>query len=79
MHYLEKIFDGKKMAERAAETEEDVAKVGAETVAEEMSENVSEEEAETDHEVGETEEQGIILHGNGEQGSQTGYKSHRLF
>ena len=44
------------MAEKAAETEEDVAKVGAETVAEEMSENVSEEEAETDREVGETEE-----------------------
>ena len=23
--------------------------------------------------------QGVILHGNGERGSQTGYKSHRLF
>jgi len=43
-------------AEQAAETEEAVAKVGAETVAEAMSENVSEEEAETDREVGETEE-----------------------
>ena len=36
------------MAEKAAETEEDVANVGAETVAEEMSENFSEEEAETE-------------------------------
>ena len=36
------------MAEKAAETEEAVAKVGAEKIAEEMSENVSEEEAETE-------------------------------
>ena len=36
------------MAEKAVETKEDVAKVGAETVAEEMSENVSKEEAETE-------------------------------
>ena len=36
------------MAEKAAETEEAVAKVTAETVAEEMAENVTEEEAETE-------------------------------